>query len=255
MALQEERVAVLTGAASGIGAGIAGVLAREGWRLALVDRSNALGDRVEELQAAGHDVSGFRQDLLDLDALPGLCQRMIAEMGRVDALVNNAGCHFKTPDGHRFVFEAVRPEEWNNSIALHMTIPLLLAQGLLPDMVSRGWGRVINISSRAARTYLENTSASYSASKAGMLGLTRQIAGEYAARGVTCNAIAPGRVTTPATDFCAGDVRKSVLAQVLAGREGTVEEIGDAVAFLASDRAGFITGAVLEVNGGSFMAP
>ncbi len=249
------RVAVVTGAASGIGWAIGQRLARDGFGLVLVDKSASVADRARDVQQQGGRAAGIVADLADLSSLPMVAQSILDDAGRCDVLVNNAGTHIKHKDGSRFRLEEVTLREWDLSIALHMTAPLLLSQAFLPGMKDRRWGRVINISSRTARTFAMQSSAFYAASKAGNLSLTRTIAGEYAPHGITCNAIAPGRIETPLTGLDGAAFNDASLAGLPVGRVGQPWEIGAAASFLASDEAGFITGAVLDANGGAFMAP
>ncbi len=249
------RVAVVTGAAVGIGWAISQRLAREGFGLALVDKSDTVLARKAELDELGHPCWAFVADLADAGAIPSLAAAILEQAGRCDVLVNNAGTHLKTPAGQRYRFDEMTLREWNLSIALHMTAPMLLSQAFLPGMKERHWGRIVNISSRAGRTYVVQSSAFYTASKAGTNGLTRAIAGEYAEHGITCNSIAPGRIRTPLTERSADEVKASSLRELPVGRIGEPEEVATAVAFLASDGAAFITGAVIDLNGGGFMAP
>lgn len=251
----EHRVAVVTGAASGIGWAISQRLASDGFQVVLLDKSQTVFERVEELKRDGHKGTGVVADLSDLASVPAMARSMLDDVGRCDVLVNNAGTHIKHEDGSRFRFEEVTLKEWDLSIALHMTAPMLLSQAVLPGMKERLWGRVINISSRTARTFAMQSSAFYAASKAGNLSLTRTIAGEYAAYGITSNAIAPGRIETPLTALDAATFNAASLAGLPVGRVGQPWEIGAAVSFLASDESGFITGTVLDINGGAFMAP
>jgi 3-oxoacyl-[acyl-carrier protein] reductase len=248
------RIAVVTGAASGLGWAIARQLASDGFAVALVDRSEGVRVRADELAGAGRSASAFVADLSDRGAVAGVAEAILQAHGRCDVLVNNAGTHVKTAQGQRFRFDEITLREWDLSIALHMTAPMLLSQGFLPGMQERRWGRIVNIASRAGRTYILQSSAFYSATKAGTIGLTRAIAGEYAAYGITCNSVAPGRIRTPLTDISADDVKQFSVREIPVGRVGEPEEVGAAVSFLASDQAAFITGTVLDVNGGGFMA-
>jgi len=250
----ETLVAVVTGAASGIGWAISQRLAHDGFALALIDQSDAVTARAQQLQAQV-SCCALVADLSDTRTIAPLAANILAQTGRCDVLVNNAGTHRKTPDGQRYRFADITLPDWEMALALHMTTPMLLSQAFLPGMQERGWGRIINIASRAARTYVTQASAFYAASKAGNIGLTRAIAGEYAADGITCNSVAPGRIRTPMTDRSADDVKAFSLREIPVGRLGEPEDIADTVSFLASDSAGFITGAVIDVNGGGFMAP
>jgi 3-oxoacyl-[acyl-carrier protein] reductase len=248
------RIAVVTGAASGLGWAIARQLASDGFAVALVDRGEGVRGRADELAGAGRSASAFVADLSDRGAVAGVAEAILQAHGRCDVLVNNAGTHVKTAQGQRFRFDEITLREWDLSIALHMTAPMLLSQAFLPGMQERRWGRIVNIASRAGRTYILQSSAFYSATKAGTIGLTRAIAGEYAAYGITCNSVAPGRIRTPLTDISADDVKQFSVREIPVGRVGEPEEVGAAVSFLASDQAAFITGTVLDVNGGGFMA-
>ncbi|MDR6860476.1 SDR family NAD(P)-dependent oxidoreductase [Variovorax guangxiensis] len=246
---------MVTGAASGVGWSIGRRLADDGFAVVLVDINPDVQDREAELVERGATVSSVVADLIDRESIPSVAAGILRRHGQCDVLVNNAGTHFKTPEGQRFRFDEVGLREWDLSIALHMTAPMLLCQAFLPGMKERGWGRVVNIASRAARTYIQQSSAFYTASKSGLIGLTRAVAGEFAAYGVTCNSVAPGRIRTPLTDISSAEVKRFSLNELPVGRVGEPDEVAAAVSFLASDQAGFITGAVIDVNGGGFMAP
>jgi 3-oxoacyl-[acyl-carrier protein] reductase len=249
----DKRIAVVTGAAQGLGWAISESLAQDGMDVVLVDRNPDVLDRTKELEARGGRAWAVVADLQEAAGLPALAREILARAGRCDVLVNNAGVHFKE-DGRRITIEGLTLDNWNQTIAVNLTAPLLLSQAFLPAMKTRGWGRIINLSSRGGRTYAAPASPSYAMTKAGIVGLTRAMAGEYAPYGITCNCVAPGRIRTPMTDAGSAQVRAAAVREILVGRLGEPMEIGAAVSFLASDDAAFITGAVLDVNGGSFMA-
>jgi len=251
----QDRIAVVTGGASGLGWAIGERLAADGFGVVLVDKSESVLSRAAELADRGAKAWPVVADLADRAAIAAMLADVLAQPGRCDVLVNNAGTHFKTPQGQRYRFDEVGLREWDLSIALHMTAPMLLAQAFLPGMKERGWGRVINIGSRTGRTYTQQGSAFYAASKAGLVGLTRAVAGEYAACGITANCIAPGRIRTPLTDRSSDDVKRFSLNELPVGRLGEPDEVAATASFLASEGAGFITGTVIDVNGGGFMAP
>lgn len=246
------RVAVVTGGAQGLGWAISQRLASDGFQVVIMDIQTSARERAAELASRGHQAVAVICDLMDSAALPAVAQGVLDQVGRCDVLVNNAGVHFKN-EGKRIQFEELTQDNWAQTIAVNLTAPLLLAQAFLPGMRERRWGRIINMSSRAGRTYTAPASPSYAATKAGIVGLTRSMAGEYAPYGITCNCIAPGRFRTPMTDAGSDAVRAAAMAELLVGRLGEPMEIGVTCSFLASDGAGFMTGAVLDVNGGSFM--
>jgi 3-oxoacyl-[acyl-carrier protein] reductase len=249
----EPRVVLLTGAASGIGAAAARRIARPDWKVLLVDRDPAVEDVAR--QVAGHwlDVQTLLLDLGDVAAiqaaLPGIEQRY----GRLDVLVNNAGIHPKD-GGRRLPVEDVDLATWQQTLNVNLTAPFLLSQFAFRLMKARGWGRIVNIASRAGRTFIAEGSAHYSSTKAGLIGLTRLMAGEGGPHGITVNCVAPGRIVTPLSSQGIGtQLAEKYKSQVPAGRVGQSDELAAAIAYYLADDAGFTTGTVLDVNGGAFM--
>lgn len=239
------RVALVTGAAQGLGAAIARRLAAAGLSIACVDRSPAVEDCARSLREAGYDAYGEVRDLADPQQAVGAVKSVVDRFGGLDVLVNNAGIGLYRPE-----IQDLSLDEWQQVMAVNLTAPFLLAKAALPIMKAAGWGRIVNMSSRAARVAIPGSDASYPASKAGLIAMSRQLAMEGAKFGVTSNAICPGRFNTalgaPSPDL-------DVTAAIPVGRIGEPDEIGALVAFLVSDDAAYITGAVIDINGGALM--
>lgn len=253
MTRQKKRLALVTGGAAGIGWGISQALAADGFHVVVLDKSDQLQTRVKELEDRGATADGANVDLMELDQVRSFVDELRAAHGRADVLVNNAGRHIRQPDGRKYRLEDLPLEVWEASFRLNLVVPFLLCKGLVPLMAQAGWGRVINIASRAARTASPVAGAHYAASKTGLVGLTRTIAAEFGASGVTANCIAPGRITTDAERRTTPQERAAALQEALVGRAGTTEEIGAVASFLASEGSAFVTGTVIDANGGSFV--
>jgi 3-oxoacyl-[acyl-carrier protein] reductase len=191
-------------------------------------------------------------DLCDEQAIRALPERLGSDFERVCVLVNNAGISPKV-DGKAPGVLAIKLEGWNAVLQVNLTAPLLMSQVCLPPMLRRGWGRIVNISSVGGKTTTGLAAASYTASKSGLLGLTRSVAMEVSARGVTVNAVCPGRIETPMAGQAVPQINAEALKRTPVGRFGTPQEVADLVSFLASERSGFITGAALDINGGMLM--
>jgi 3-oxoacyl-[acyl-carrier protein] reductase len=250
--MTQQRTAVITGAASGIGLESARWLRDSGVALILLDRSEAVREVASTLSGEGARVQAVVADLSDLSAVAEAGERILSLCDGVDILVNNAGVHPKV-DGRIAQFEEITLEDWEFVFRVNTTAPFLLCQKLVPSMKRRQWGRVINIASRAGRTYSPRAGTHYSASKAAVIGMTRKIAGDYAAFGITANCIAPGQIETPLARTSKPEVLAEAARKIPAGRLGTVTEIASAVGYLASDGASFVTGTVIDVNGGETM--
>jgi 3-oxoacyl-[acyl-carrier protein] reductase len=247
MADLEGRIALVTGASQGIGRACALELARAGATVALAARNEArLAEVAAEIAAAGGQAAAFALDVASEESIKAGAKAVIERFGKVEILVNNAGI---TRDA---LMLRMKRADWEDVLGTNLTGAFLLTQALLSPMLKNRWGRIINISSVVGRTG-QAGQVNYAASKAGLIGLTRSIAREVASRGITVNAVAPGYIETPMTAVLDEKQRTGMLAQIPLGRPGTDREIAQAVAFLASDGAGYITGHVLDVNGGMFM--
>jgi 3-oxoacyl-[acyl-carrier protein] reductase len=244
MANLQGRIALVTGASQGIGRACALELARAGATVVLAARNEVrLAEAVAEIEAAGGQAAAIPLDVASEESIKAGAKAVIERFGKVEILVNNAGI---TRDG---LMLRMKRADWDDVLGTNLTGAFLLTQALLSPMLKNRWGRIINISSVVGRTGQVN----YAASKAGLIGLTRSIAREVASRGITVNAVAPGYIETPMTSVLDEKQRAAMTAQIPLGRPGTDLEIAQSVAFLASDAAAYITGHVLDVNGGMFM--
>jgi 3-oxoacyl-[acyl-carrier protein] reductase len=241
------RIALVTGASQGIGRACALELARVGATVALAARNQAkLAEAAAEIEAAGGKAAIFALDVASEDSIKAGAKAVLEKLGKVEILVNNAGI---TRDG--LVLRMKRPD-WDDVLGTNLTGAFVLTQALLSQMLRNRWGRIVNITSVVGRTG-QAGQVNYAASKAGMIGMTRALAREVGSRGITVNAVAPGYIETPMTAVLDQKQRDAMLAGIPLGRAGTDAEIAQCVAFLASDAAGYITGHVLDVNGGMFM--
>lgn len=244
-----DKIAVVTGAGRGIGGAIATRLHAEGARVAVVSRTDINAAKVAaELNAVRPDSArAYAVDAAEHAGVTEICSRILAEFGRVDILVNNAGITRDT------LALRMGVEDWDAVITTNLRGAFSFTQGFLRGMVKQRAGRIINISSVSG--LMGNAGqTNYAASKAGLLGYTKSLAREVAGRNITVNAVAPGFITTDMTGVLSEQIRTQVLAEIPIGRFGDPAEIAAAVAFLASDEAGYITGQTLTVDGGMVMA-
>jgi 3-oxoacyl-[acyl-carrier protein] reductase len=241
------RIALVTGASQGIGRACALELARAGATVVLAARNESkLAEAVAEIEATGGQAAAFALDVASEDSIKSSAKSILERFGKVEILVNNAGI---TRDG---LMMAMKRADWDDVLCTNLTGAFLLTQALLRPMLKNRWGRIINISSVVGRTG-QAGQVNYASSKAALIGLTRSLAREVASRGITVNAVAPGYIETPMTAVLDEKQRAAMMATIPLGRAGTDLEIAQSVAFLASDAAGYITGHVLDVNGGMFM--
>ncbi len=243
----EGRVALVTGAAQGIGRAIALNLAQGGATLAVVDiMEDKLGAVVEEITRAGGQAAAFKMNVADEDNVKQVFKDVAAKFGRLEILVNNAGI---TRDQ---LLMRMKRQDWDLVIGINLTGVFLCTQAVLPTMLKQRWGRIVNIASIFGQMG-QAGQANYSASKAGVIGLTMATAREVASRSITVNAIAPGFIETAMTQALAPELREAMFKQIPLGRPGMPEDIANAVRFLASEEANYITGNVIKVNGGMLM--
>jgi 3-oxoacyl-[acyl-carrier protein] reductase len=238
------KTALVTGASGGIGAAIAKALHSAGATLAIS------GTRIEPLEALaaelGERVHVLPCNLSDAAAVDALPKQAAEAMGGVNILVNNAGI---TKDN---LFMRMSDEEWASVLDVNLTATMRLCKGVVRGMMKSRWGRIVNISSIVGATGNPGQ-ANYAASKAGMVGMSKSIAYEVAGRGITVNCVAPGFIATAMTDKLTDEQKDKINVQIPAARMGTPEEIAAAVLYLASNEAGYVTGATLHVNGGMAM--
>lgn len=242
-----ERVAVITGASQGIGRACAIELAKRGVSVALVARNQQkLEDVAAEISATGGKARVTPADIENEDQLKAAFKTLIGELGKIDILVNNAGI---TRD--QLVMRMKRAD-WDAVMNTNLTSAYLCSQQVVSPMLKQRWGRIINITSVFGQMG-QAGQANYASSKAGLIGLTMAMARELGSRNITCNAVAPGFIETAMTSVLSDDLKQSALKMIPLGRVGTPEEVAHCVAFLASEDASYITGHVLNVNGGMLM--
>ena len=239
-----DKVALITGASGGIGMSIVKKMKQCGAKLIISGtRQNVLNDLASEL---GNDVKTIITDLNNKDDVLNLAKEAEASFGHIDILINNAGI---TADN---LFLRMKDDEWDQVINVNLSAPTRLTRQVIKGMLKRRYGRVIFISSVVG--YSGNAGQSnYAASKSALVGFTKSIALEVASRGITCNLIAPGFISTPMTDKLSDDQKKNIVENIPVNRLGKVDDISNGCVYLASDEAGFITGTTLHINGGMSM--
>ena len=247
------RLALVTGAAQGLGRAIAERLARCGRSVILCDSQyDATCSVARELTRSGASVIALHVDISDEQSVARLYAEVQQRFGRLDILVNNAGIA-----GSRQMLENLSLGDWESVIRVNLTGTFLMSRGAIPLMRQRKWGRIVNVSSLAARARTGEKKSHYAASKAGVIGLSRVLAEEVGHDGITVNCVAPSRTLTPMTLETGAGTKEyfdRAIALTALGRLAEPKDAANAVAFLCSDEASFLTGVVIDVNGGSFMA-
>jgi 3-oxoacyl-[acyl-carrier protein] reductase len=247
MAVLEGHVALVTGASQGIGRACAIELARCGAAIALAARNEGkLAEAVDEITNAGGKAAAFRMDVASEDDIKTAVKAATAQFGKIDILVNNAGI---TRD--QLVMRMKRAD-WDDVLNTNLTGAYLCIQAVIGGMMRQRWGRIVNIASINGQIG-QAGQANYSASKAGLIGLTMAVAREVGSRNITVNAVAPGYIETAMTAELTPELKETMLKMVPLGRGGTDADVARAVRFLTSDDAAYITGHVLNVNGGMLM--
>jgi len=243
----KDKVALVTGASQGIGRATSLALAKAGAKVAVADfRVEKLASLVAEIESSGSEGLQVSMDVCDPIQVKNGFQEALAKFGKLDIVVNNAGITRDT------LALRMKVEDWEAVLRTNLTGTYLCIQQALGSMLKQRSGRIINLASVVARTGNAGQ-ANYVASKAGVIGLTRAIAVEVATRNITVNAVAPGFIATPMTDPLPQEVKDKMMSNIPLGRFGSDKDIAMAVVFLASDEAGYITGQVLDVNGGMYM--
>jgi 3-oxoacyl-[acyl-carrier protein] reductase len=243
----EGRVALVTGASRGIGEAVARRLAAEGARVLAAARSVADLERVvSEIAGAGGQAESRALDVSDANSIETVVKGALEQHGQIDVLVNNAGI------AEDNLLLRMSREAWDRVLATNLTGVFVLTQAVVKGMVRRRYGRIVNVTSVVG--LMGNAGqANYAAAKAGLVGFTKSVARELGSRNITCNAVAPGFISTAMTDQMTEAARASLSGQIPAQRLGTPEDVAAAVAYLASEEAAYVTGTVLNVSGGLYM--
>jgi len=245
----EGRAAIVTGGGQGIGRAIAAKLLKAGAELMIADVDASLAEKTaKELSKKKARSIATQVDVTQEKSVKEMMETALNELGKVDILINNAGIMFRTR------IQDITLDEWEKTLEVNLTGPFLCTQAVLPAMKKNSYGRIVNISSSAGRSVSTLGGAHYTASKAGLLGFTRAVAKEVASFGITVNAICPGLIDTR---MARASTTKEELEKFISSfpiqRLGLPEEIGDIVVFLCSEKASYITGASIDINGGDLM--
>jgi len=239
------KTALITGAGRGIGKTIAEKLAKFGSNIALADMNPVSDDVLKEIEENGTKCLAYKLDVTDVDAVDSVVKKIIDETGGIHILVNNAGI---TQDN---LFMRMKPEQWLQVIDVNLNGVFHVTKSVIRTMVKQHSGRIINISSVVGFSGNPGQ-VNYSSTKSGLIGFTKSLSREVGTRGITVNAVAPGFINTAMTQALNESQQQTILSQIPLGRMGEADDIANAVAFLASEEASYITGTVLHVNGGMY---
>lgn len=242
----ENRVALITGGTRGIGRAIAYALAENGVQIAIAEVSEVSEEMLAELRGKGVKAEAYRCDVASFQAAEETVKAVIADFGKIDILVNNAGI---TRDK---LMMAMNEEDFDRVIEVNLKGVFNMTKACLRPFMKNRYGRIVNLASVVGMMGNPGQ-VNYAASKAGVIGLTKTVAKEYASKGITCNAIAPGYIMTAMTDAMPAAARESLLSHVPVGTYGKPEDVAYAACFLADDRASYITGEVIKVDGGMYI--
>ncbi len=245
-------IALVTGAARGIGLSTSVGLLDAGHRVVMVDLEQI---DLRQVGLARHQESllTFVADVRSLASFQEIREIVLKRWGPLKVLVNNAGISVKNPLGRASTLETTSDAEWEAVLEVNLTAVMRLCRMFLPDMRAAGIGRIVNVSSLAGRTRSRVAGPAYVTTKTALIGLTRAIAGEYGQFGITANCVAPGRIISAMSGPAESPINQDYLSQIPCARFGTTDEVAAAVCYLASDIAGFINGAVIDINGGAHM--
>lgn len=247
----KDKVAIVTGGAGGIGEATVRLMAQEGARVIISDINGGGAQKVKEnLSQGGAEVIAVTTDISDPDQVKELTEKALSAFGRIDILVNNAAVGSGGTAGGKIKIWEMTLEQWERVIRIDLNGYFLCCRQVIPHMIRNRYGRIVNVSSIAARTGGQAASTNYAAAKGGVLGFTKCLAKEVGEFGITVNAVAPGWTKTPMTRFAPPEVDLAYIKQTPLGRVGVPEDIARVILFLSSDLAGWMTGTTLDVNGG-----